>query len=90
MNGRRVPAPHRLYPALDAFHAAWRRRRPYSSEHPITRAACYEARAKEMYALADAELTSPLSGRTWSTAADSDMRRAVSILIEADRRAHAS
>jgi hypothetical protein len=79
----------RRYPALEEYRAAHGRGEVYPCNHPIARAACHEANARELYALGDAPSASPVSRRTWLAVADQEMAEAVRILVAAEGRARA-
>ena len=47
----RLIANYPQYPALKAWHKAWREGKEYPVDHPISRAARYEANAQELTGL---------------------------------------
>jgi hypothetical protein len=71
------------YPALAAWREARRVGVTYPCNHPLSLAACHEATARELDAMADAA-SNALARRTWRAAADAEVAAAVRILADAE------
>lgn len=78
----------RFYPALEAWRRAKHRGETFACSDPLYRAACYEANAAELDALADAA-PALLAKHTWRRAAADEMAVARRILADAERRRRA-
>jgi hypothetical protein len=75
-------AARRRYPALALWQTLTADGRRPAIDAPLSRAARYEASARDAYALADSSPT-PLGHETWTKAGDEDMQRAMAILARA-------